>query len=115
MSVHRQTSESRKRYFLSLIASLNGEDLAFVCGNDQDVMMLVRRGAGSTAMVQAVNLNLDPIRTLRLRVPRKASVSVLASHGKWNELDSSFDGEFVSIDVSIAFCEAKTFKIKMEE
>ena len=56
------------------------------------------------------NLNSEPIRSVRLRVPSASSVSVLAPNGAWRPVEFTRDGEWVAIDEGLAFYQAKVFK-----
>ena len=113
MFVLNQMSEGRKKYVVGLLDRLCGERLRFVCGNDQDMLMLVRPQSDSRVFVLAVNLNAEPVRTLRIRAPGVEAVSVLGAGGKWSPLDFQQDGEWIAVYEDLAFCEAKAFCMTM--
>jgi len=113
MFVLNQMSEGRKKYVVGLLDRLCGERLRFVCGNDQDMLMLVRPQSDSRVFVLAVNLNTEPVRILRIRAPGVEAVSVLGAGGKWSPLDFQQDGEWIAVYEDLAFCEAKAFCMTM--
>ena len=110
MSLHL-FSDERKAYVLKLLDRLCGGPLPFVCGNSQDVLVLARNRRDGGAAVMVVNLNSEPITSLRLRAPGAAEVSILSSGGTWESQNFSRDGEWIDIPVPIAFYEAKVFRI----
>ena len=79
--------------------------------NSQDVLVLARNRRDGGAAVMVVNLNSEPITSLRLRAPGAAEVSILSSGGTWESRNFSRDGEWIDIPVPIAFYEAKVFRI----
>ncbi|MBQ2629059.1 MAG: hypothetical protein IJG13_05215, partial [Kiritimatiellae bacterium] len=111
MGVLHKFSETRKAQLVRMFDRLAGKPLAFVCGNDQDVLVMTRRRADGGSNVFVANLNSEPIRSVRLRVPSAASVSVLAPNGTWRPVEFSRDGEWVAIDEGLAFYQAKVFRV----
>ena len=111
MHVLYQYSEARKRFVMGLLDRLNGGPMPFVCGNQQDVLVLAREDKGGSAAVFAVNLCSDPIRTIRLRAPNHSSAEILSPGGTWRKVPVRRDGEWLLIDVDIAFYEAKAFRL----
>ncbi len=109
-SLHR-FSEARKAYFVKLLDRLAGRPLPYVCGNDQDVLVLARTRKSGGSIVLAVNLNSEPIHTFRLRAPDVASVSVLGPDGAWRAVDFVREGEWISVKTGLAFYQAKVFKV----
>ena len=109
-SLH-QLSGARKAYLLGLLDRLAGFPLPFVCGNDQDVLVLARARADGRTHVLAVNLNSEPIRALRIRVPGStvAEASLLAPDGSWRKIHARRDGDWLELDATLDFYEAKTF------
>ena len=82
-----------------------------MCGNDQDVLVLARARKDGGSLVLAVNLNSEPIHAFRLRAPDAAAVFVLAPGGTWRPVPFTRDGEWLSLSTSLAFYQAKVFKI----
>ena len=111
MTALHRFSESRKAYFTKLLDRLAGSPLQYICGNDQDVLVFASKCGGGGSVVIAANLNSEPIGTVRLRAPGAKSVSVLAPDGSWRALEFAHDGEWLSIPSSLAFYEAKIFKV----
>ena len=111
MSDFHVLSESRKAYVVGLLDRLVGSPLQYICGNDQDMLVFARKCGGGGSVVIAVNLNSEPVGTVRLRALGAKSVSVLASDGSWRALEFTRDGEWLSIPSSLAFYEAKVFKV----
>ena len=103
-------SETRKAQIVMMFDRLAGRPLEFVCGNDQDVLVMARRRADGGSNVFVANLNSEPIRSVRLRVPETASVSVLAPDGTWRPVEFARDGEWVAIGEGLAFYQAKVFR-----
>jgi len=104
-------SEARKAYFTKLIDRLLGKPMRYICGNNQDVLVFARTSKDGGAVVMAANLNSEPIKYVRLRAPGAESVFVLSPEGVWRVLDFSRDGEWLDLPESLAFYEAKVFKI----
>ena len=106
-------SEARKAYFVGLLDRLAGRPVPYVCGNDQDAIVFVRPQQSGARLVLVVNLNSEPITTLRLRVPQEArSVALLAPDGSWQAASFARDGEFVEIPSPLAFYESRVFKVE---
>jgi len=75
--------------------------------------MVFSRPCGDAGVaVLAVDLNTEPIRTLRLRAPDAATASVLERGGTWRQAQVRRDGERLLVDERLAFCEAKAFMLK---
>ena len=104
-------SEARKAYCVKLLDRLAGRPLPYVCGNDQDVLVLARARKGGGSIVLAANLNSEPIDVLRLRAPDATAVSVLGPDGTWCAVPFTRDGEWFSISTNLAFYQAKVFRI----
>ena len=104
-------SEARKQYVVKLLDKLSGGPVPYVCGNNQDVLMFVRRLKDGASVVLAVNLNSEPIVEFRLRAPNAKSLSVLAPDGTWRTQAFSRDGEWLVVPSALAFYEAKVFKV----
>ena len=102
--------DGRKAYLVGLIDRLAGKPAPFVCGNAQDVLVLARSGGDGATRVLAVNLNSEPMKALRFRVPDAATASVLAPDGSWRPLKFSRDGEWLVLDHKLAFYEAAVLK-----
>ena len=83
--LHRY-SEARKAWFVSIVDRLSGGDWA-VCLNDQDVLVLERRRPDGARIVLVENLNSEPIRDLRLRLPAGIRVERLMPDGSWAAAD----------------------------
>ena len=109
-SLHR-FSEARKAYFVKLLDRLVGRPLPYVCGNDQDVLILARARKGGGSIVLAVNLNSEPINAFRLRAPDATAVSVLGPDGSWRAVPFTRAGDWLSISTELAFYQAKAFRI----
>ena len=105
-------SEARKAYFVKLLDRLAGRSLPYVCGNDQDVLVLARTRKCGGSIVLAVKLNSEPIDALRLRAPGAVSVSVLAPNGTWCAVPFTRDGEWLALQAGLAFYQAKVFKVE---
>jgi len=110
MYVLHQFSEGRKRFVVSLLDRLMGEPLKYVCGNNQDILVLAREGADGKGVVLAVNLNSEPIETLRFRFPGVASAEVMSPGGVWKPVRMHSSGEWVELDEALGFYEAKAFR-----
>ena len=104
-------SEARKAYFVKLLDRLAGRPLPYVCGNDQDVLVLARARKGGGSIVLAANLNSEPIDAFRLRAPDATAVSVLGPDGTWRAVPFTRDGEWLSLSTGLAFYQAKVFKV----
>ena len=104
-------SEARKAYFVKLLDRLAGRPLPYVCGNDQDVLVLARARKGGGSIVLAVNLNSEPIDAFRLRAQDATAVSVLSPEGTWRAVPFTRDGEWLSLPVGLAFYQGQVFKI----
>lgn len=111
MSSLNRYSEARKGYIVKLLDRLCGKPVPYICGNDQDVLVLARSRKDGGSVVLAANLNSEPIVSFRLRAPEARAVSVLAPDGTWKDLDFARDGEWIDLPVPLAFCEAKIFKL----
>ena len=109
-SLHR-FSEARKAYFVKLLDRLVGRPLPYVCGNDQDVLILARARKGGGSIVLAVSLNSEPIDAFRLRAQDATAVSVLSPEGTWRAVPFTRDGEWLSLPVGLAFYQGQVFKI----
>ena len=110
-SLHR-FSEARKAYCVKLLDRLAGRPLPYVCGNDQDVLVLARARRGGGSIVLAANLNSEPIDAFRLRAPDATAVSVLGPDGTWRAVPFTRDGEWLSLSTGLAFYQAKVFKVE---
>ena len=110
-SLHR-FSEARKAYFVKLLDRLSGRPLPYVCGNDQDVLVLARARKGGGSIVLAVNLNSEPIDAFRLRAPDATTVSVLGPDGTWRAVPFTRDGDWLVLQTGLAFYQAKVFKVE---
>jgi hypothetical protein len=105
-----QFSEGRKKFVVSLIDRLMGEPVKYVCGNDQDVLVMAREGKDGRGVVLAVNLNSEPIETLRFRAPGAASAEVMSPGGVWRSVRTNVSGEWLELDETLGFYEAKAFR-----
>ena len=110
-SLHR-FSEARKAYLVKVLDRLAGHPVPYVCGNDQDVLVLARARKGGGSIVLAVNLNSEPIGAFRLRAPGATAVSVLGPGGTWRDVRFTRDGEWISLSTNLVFYQANVFKIK---
>ena len=102
---------ARKAYFVKLLDRLSGRPLPYVCGNDQDVLVLARARKGGGSIVLAVNLNSEPIHAFRLRAPDATTVSVLGPDGSWRTMPFTRAGDWLSISTELAFYQAKAFRL----
>ena len=112
MKRYHDFSEDRKAYFVKLLDRLAGRPLPYVCGNDQDVLVLARAQKGGGSIVLAANLNSEPIDAFRLRAPNATAVSVLGPDGMWRTVPFTRDGDWLSISTGLAFYQAKVFKVR---
>ena len=96
---------------MGILDRLYGRPVRYVCGNDQDVLVFARTLAGGGAIVMAANLNSEPMRSVRLRAPDAKSAYMLSQNGVWVPLDFARDGEWIDLPASLAFYEAKVFKV----
>jgi len=107
-----QFSEARKAFVVELLDRLFSNPLRYVCGNDQDVLVMAREGKDGSAYVFAVNMNSEPIGSLRFRVPGDVSAEVLSQGGEWRGVPASRDGEWLVLGSGLGFYEAKTFRLR---
>ncbi|MBR3222604.1 MAG: hypothetical protein IKF72_10280 [Kiritimatiellae bacterium] len=111
-----QHSEARKAFVMNVLDRLNGAALPYVCGNDQDVLTLVRTRKGGGAAVLAANLNSEPIRALKVRVPSgDGEASVLAADGTWRKVQCVRDGEWLTVPVALGFYETAAVRFGRAE
>ena len=110
MYVLHQFSEGRKRFVVSLLDRLMCGQVRYVCGNDQDVLVLAREGKDGRGVVLAVNLNSEPIETLRFRAPGAASAEAMSPGGVWRPVRAHSSGEWLELDETLGFYEAKAFR-----
>ncbi len=99
--LHRY-SEARKAWLLNIVDRLSSAPLAF-CLNDQDVLVLERQKPDGTRLVLVENLNSEPIRDLRLRIPPERRIERLMPNGVW---------QFASGKVSVGFYETVVLRIR---
>ena len=104
-------SEARKAYVIGLLDRLAGKQVSYICGNDQDMLMFVRTRKAGGSIVLAVNMNSEPVDSVRLRASDAREVSVLAPDGTWRDVEFCRDGEWLCLSVPLAFYEAKVFKV----
>lgn len=97
-----QYSEARKDWLVALIDRLSGAQKFTICENTQDVMTTERIAADGTRLVLAVNLNADPVRNLKLRVPAGAKVERLTGDGSWAQEEKT----------QLGFYEAAVLRVK---
>ncbi len=105
-----QFSEDRKGFVLSLLDRLWGSPVKYVCGNDQDVLVLAREVGDGKGLVLAVNLNSEPIEALRFRAPGAVSAEVMSPGGVWRPVRVQLSGEWLELDEPLGFYEAKAFR-----
>jgi hypothetical protein len=97
-------SESRKRWFVSLLDELGGGKMPFVAGHDQDALVWVRKKPNGSHLVMVENLNVEPIENLRLRVPDgQWCVELLSPGGVWKKIETVRCGEYLEVPVPIAY------------
>ena len=111
MATLQRFSEARKAWLVAALARLAGTPPPFVSGQDQDMLMFVRRRADGRWLVLAENLNPDPVRRLRLRVPAGVRrVERLAGDGSWRPVPAVREGDDLVCDTSLAFYEAAVLR-----
>ena len=104
-------SEEWKHKFIEAADSLAGEKVPFVVGQDQDVLVQSRVKPDGTSLVLAVNLASDPIDRLSLRYPgADPTVERLQGDGTWKRIGCLREGDYLSLDASLAFEEAAVFR-----
>jgi len=106
-----QFSPERKRWLTRCVDTLSGECPFAVCGEDQDVMTFERRGKNGERFVCAVNLNPDPLKEVRLRLPADARVEVLTPGGTWRLVPTRREGEWTVVRHSLGFYETGVFRL----
>ena len=112
MSPLHQYSEARKAFVMDILDRLCGKVAPYVCGNDQDVLMLVRRQKSGGVLVLAANLNSEPINELMVRVPSGADgVDVLKTDGTWDRRKCRRDGDWLNVPVEMGFYETAVLRI----
>ena len=107
----QQYSEDRKRWFVSLVDRLTPGAKFAVCGNDQDVLTLERRAADGSRLVMAVNINAEPIRTLRIRAGAAKTVAALRADGAWRTVEAVRDGAWLALPLPVDFYGFQVLKI----
>ena len=111
MFAYSQFSTARKDYLLGLAGLLDASVTDFTCGNDQDVLVQARCTASDTALVLATNLNGEPIRSIRFRVPEGLrTAEVLSAGGQWRALAARQEGGWLVLDEPLAFTQTKVFR-----
>ena len=104
-------SEEWKHKFIEVADSLAGEKVPFVVGQDQDALVQSRVKPDGTSLVLAVNLASDPIDRLSLRYPgANPTVERLQGDGTWKRIGCLREGDYLSLDASLAFEEAAVFR-----
>ena len=106
-----QYSEARKSYIIGLIDILQGSPVEDICGLNQDVMTLVRRGKDGSSLVLTVNLNSEPVRRLKLRSFGTKSVEILSPNGRFISVPFERDGEWITFECPIGYCQAAVMKL----
>lgn len=99
--LHRY-SEARKSWLLNIVDRLSLEPFAF-CLNDQDVLVFERRKPDGTRLVLATNLNSEPIRNLRLRLPEGSQIERMMPDGSWKDVASG---------IAVGFYETAVLRIR---
>ena len=94
-----------------LIDILQGSPVEDICGLNQDVMTLVRRGKDGSSLVLTVNLNSEPVRRLKLRSFGTKSVEILSPNGRFISVPFERDGEWITFECPIGYCQAAVMKL----
>ena len=105
-------SESRRAWLIAALGKLGGLP-PFISGEEQDMMVLVRRKQGGGYLVLAENLNSDPVRQLSFITSRNVkSVERLMGDGSWRQVEFSQKDGRLSCDVQLAFYEAAVLRVR---
>ena len=109
--LHRY-SEARRAWLIAALGKLGGQP-PFISGEEQDMMVLVRRRQDGGHLVLAENLNSDPVRRLSFISPLNVhGVERLMGDGSWRQVGFSQKDGRLSCDVQLAFYEAAVLRVR---
>lgn len=106
-------SESRKDWMLEVLDKLNGAKIPFAVKNEQNFAAMERKLSDGSTLFAAYNLNYDPVKQLMIRCGTKPSnIKVLTPAGTWEDVKFTWNGDAVTLDLSVAAIHFAILKIK---
>ena len=109
-SIH---NAGRKAWMLKILKKLNGKQIPFAVGNEQNFAALTRIAKDGATILGVCNLNFEPVEKLELRcAERPDQIRILTPAGKWKTVKFEWRNGIAVIDHRMECYAFTAFKIK---
>ena len=104
--------DMRKAWLIRILDRMNGGPLPYAAVENQWIMLIHRKLRSGENVLGFFNLGFDPLETLEIRCAEKTSkAEVLMPSGEWKELDFTWNGNILSLPVSLACYEPAVIRL----